>query len=132
MEPGQRSFVPQDDKILRLVVVILSASEESGRKRVRSFVPQDDITKKKQAEHAQPVYKLYRYDLLENANVLSLGAFGSVYNTKLDSLVFFQTFETVADDGAIVNEDILLTTLAGNKPITFFAIEPFNGSDFSC
>ena len=71
-------------------------------------------------------------ELLENANVLSLGAFGSVYNTKLDSLVFFQTFETVADDGAIVNEDILLSTLAGNEPITFFAIEPLYGSDFSC
>ena len=70
-------------------------------------------------------------DLLENANVLSLGAFGSVNNTKLDSLVFFQTLETVADDGALVNEDILLTTLAGNEPITIFAIEPLNGSDFS-
>jgi len=87
---------------------------------------------KNQAERAQPDLKLFRYDLLENANVLSLRAFGSVYNTKLDSLIFLQTFETVADDGAIVDEDILLTTLAGNKPITFFAIEPLNGSDFSC
>jgi hypothetical protein len=87
---------------------------------------------KKQAENPQPVFELTGYDLLENANVLSLGAFGSVYNTKLDSLIFFQTLETIAHNGAVVDEDILLTTLAGNKPITFFAIEPLNGSDFSC
>jgi hypothetical protein len=90
------------------------------------------MRKKNQAERAQPDLKLFQYDLLENANVLSLGAFGSVYNTKLDSLIFFQTLETIAHNGAVVDEDILLTTLAGNKPITFFAIEPLNGSDFSC
>ena len=55
-------------------------------------------------------------DLLENANVLSLGAFGSVNNTKLDSLVFFQTLETVADDGAIVNKTSFSPLLRAMNP----------------
>lgn len=47
---------------------------------------------------------------------------------ELDLLAFFQGLTAFADNIAKVNENIFLI-LARNKPITFFVIEPLNGSD---
>lgn len=63
---------------------------------------------------------------LHGGYVFSLWSLESFTNGELDLLAFFQGFATFTDDLAEVDENVTLT-FTGNKAVTFFVIEPFNG-----
>lgn len=65
--------------------------------------------------------------VLKGDNVFCLRAFFTLGHNKFNLLTFFQTFETSAGDGAVVDENVR-TFLLLNKAKTFAIVEPLNSS----
>jgi hypothetical protein len=62
---------------------------------------------------------------------LSLGPFIAFYNFEFNPLTFAKGSKTLSFDRREVDEYVFFSTVAGDKAIAFFAIEPLDNAKFS-
>ena len=63
---------------------------------------------------------------LHRGYVFSLGSLQAFTDGEFDLLPFFEAFAAFTNDLAEMDKNVTLT-FAGDKSVTFFVIEPFNG-----
>lgn len=64
----------------------------------------------------------------DSSNVSGRWAFGTVRDFKFYTLAFSKRFETVANDGREVNENVLATIFRSNETEAFGFIKPLNAT----
>ena len=70
-------------------------------------------------------------DFLEARDLISLGAFCSLDDIKLNLIAFFQAFVSLALDGAVVNEDVG-PAVAAEEAVALCVVKPFYGALVLC
>src|ERR1700749_4685583 len=72
--------------------------------------------------------RVFRAVPLDGGYSHRLGAFGSLGDFELDSLVLLKRAKTVRLDLGVMDEDVLCTAVRGDESETFFGVEPFHSS----
>lgn len=65
---------------------------------------------------------------LDSGHSDRLGAFGALGDLELNSLILLKSAKTAPLDLGMVDEDVLLAAIRGDKSEAFFGIEPFHSS----
>jgi len=73
-------------------------------------------------------FKKISCDSLDSGNVGSRRAFGTVSDFKLYTLAFGKGFETVADNGGEMNENVFAAIFRGDETEAFGFIKPLNAT----